>query len=178
MAWIRTRSPAVRGQRPEVKAQLGHLVQANSQLSTIIHQLKPGRARVLEFQYTANSFVAPEKVRFKYRLEGHDADWRDACNRRVAYYTDLAPGKYNFHVKACNNHGYWNETGDAFAFYLAPHFYQTWAFYLLCAGAVIGMGLSSHFLRLNVVHKLQKLREAAGLAEQRARFAQDMHDDI
>src|SRR5439155_17490 len=124
------------------------------------------------------SFVAPEKVRFKYRLEGHDADWRDAGNRRVAYYTDLAPGKYNFRVKACNNHGYWNETGDTFAFYLAPHFYQTWVFYLLCAGAVIAAGLGLHFLRLNVVHKLQKLRQAAALAEQRARFAQDMHDDL
>jgi len=66
----------------------------NSELRTL--KLKPGRARVLEIQYTANSFVAPEKVRFKYRLEGHDADWRDAGNRHVAYYTDLAPGKYNF----------------------------------------------------------------------------------
>src|SRR5207249_106275 len=71
-----------------------------------------------------------------------------------------------------------NETGDTFAFYLAPHFYQTWVFYLLCAGAVIAAGLGLHFLRLNVVHKLQKLRQAAALAEQRARFAQDMHDDL
>jgi signal transduction histidine kinase len=153
-------------------------VPPNSQPSTMNHQLKPGRARVMEFQYTANSFVAPEKVQFKYRLEGHDPDWRDAGNRRVAYYTDLAPGQYQFHVKACNNHGYWNETGDTFAFYLMPHLYQTWVFYVLCAAAVIGTGWGLHLLRLNVVHKVQELHAAAGLAEQRARFAQDMHDDI
>jgi ligand-binding sensor domain-containing protein len=141
-------------------------------------RLKAGSARVLEIQYTANSFVAPEKVRFKYRLQGHDTDWREAGDRRVAYYTALPPRQYQFHVKACNNHGYWNETGDTFAFYLAPHFYQTWGFYFLCGAVVIGAGLGLHFLRLNVVHKMQKLRTAADLANQRARFAQDMHDDI
>lgn len=171
----RTEAPP---RREGARSGVGGRVPSDSQASIINHQLKPGRARVLEIQYTANSFVAPEKVRFKYRLEGHDADWRDAGNRRVAYYTDLAPGQYNFVVKACNNHGYWNETGDVFAFYLAPHFYQTWAFYVVCAGAVIGMGWGLHLLRLNVVHKLQRLGQAAALAEQRARFAQDMHDDI
>ncbi len=166
-----------KGQRP--KSEVGDGIGPSPQLSTLNHQLAPGHARVLEIHYTANTLVAPERVRFKYRLEGHDSDWLpDDQNRRVAFYTSLRPGHYTFHVKACNNHGYWNETGAALAFYLAPHFYQTWTFYVLCAGAVIGMGWSLHFLRLKVVHKMQKLHEAAALADQRARLAQDMHDDI
>jgi len=59
----------------------------------------------LEIHYTALSLTAPEKSRFKYRLEGYDQDWVEADTRRVAYYTNLWPGDYNFRVIACNNDG-------------------------------------------------------------------------
>ena len=85
-----------------------------------------------DLYYTAPSFVAPEKVRFKYKLEGFDNDWIDSGTRRIAYYTNLRPGSYTFRVIASNNDGVWNETGAAFSLYLKPYFYQTYWFYALC----------------------------------------------
>ncbi len=86
----------------------------------------------LEIHYTALSFSAPEKVRFKYRLEGYDQVWIDAGERRVAYYTNLAPGNYTFRVIASSSEGVWNETGAALPITLSPHFYQTKFFYAFC----------------------------------------------
>ena len=80
-----------------------------------VAEIQPGRQR-LEFHYTALSFLAPGKVRFKYRLEGFDEDWVEAGTRRVAYYTNIPPGTYRFRVIACNNDGVWNEAGASFAF--------------------------------------------------------------
>src|SRR5579859_540532 len=91
----------------------------------------PGRGD-LEFHYTALSLLAPEKVRFKYKLEGYDHDWIDAGNRRVAYYGKIPPGQYTFQVIAANNDGVWNRTGASFTFHLKPHFYQTLWFDVLC----------------------------------------------
>jgi hypothetical protein len=71
----------------------------------------PPLARVLTIAYTALSLAAPEKVRFRYRLEGQDPDWREVVNERQVQYTNLAPGHYTFRVIACNNDGVWNEAG-------------------------------------------------------------------
>ncbi|HWB84175.1 MAG TPA: two-component regulator propeller domain-containing protein [Bryobacteraceae bacterium] len=87
----------------------------------------------LEFHYTALSFLFPERVRFRYQLEGFDRDWVEADTRRVAYYTNLPPGSYRFHVIACNNDGLWNTAGASLSFKASPHFYQTFWFYGLCA---------------------------------------------
>ncbi len=104
--------------------------------------LDPG-ADKFEIHYTALSFLVPERVLFKYRLEGYDKDWIDAGTRRVAYYTGLPPKSYRFRVMACNNDGVWNETGASFAFELQPHFYQTYWFYgfVLIALAAASFGL-------------------------------------
>src|SRR5262249_27766750 len=88
----------------------------------------PPLSRDRELDYTALSFAAPEKVQFRYRLEGRDRDWMDAGNRRRAFYTDLPPGDYRFRVIAANNSGVWNEQGDALAFSIAPAWWQTNAF--------------------------------------------------
>ncbi|MBI4663152.1 MAG: hypothetical protein HY735_30460 [Verrucomicrobia bacterium] len=141
-------------------------------------RLGPGRARYVEFRYTANSFTAPENVRFKYRLEGHDQDWRDAGAERSARYNNLRPGNYTFRVKASNNHGYWNEVGDSFAFSLAPHFYQTAWFSIACALAVIGVGFGIHPVRVGVIREFERLRQQHALELERARIAQDMHDEL
>ena len=66
--------------------------------------------RDLAIDYTALSFVAPEKIRFRYKLEGYHTDWQEAGKRRQAFYTDLPPGTYRFRVIASNNSGVWNET--------------------------------------------------------------------
>ncbi|MGH9765329.1 MAG: PAS domain S-box protein, partial [Blastocatellia bacterium] len=104
--------------------------------------LPPG-SNELEIHYTGLSFLIPEKVHFRYRLEGFDRIWVDAGTRRVAYYTNLPAGKYAFRVMACNNDGLWNESGASFEFYLRPYFYQTYWFYSLCglAGILCAAGI-------------------------------------
>ena len=85
----------------------------------------PPLIRDLQIDYTALSLVAPEKILFRYRLEGRDSDWKDAGNRRQVFYNDLSPGNYRFRVMACNNSGVWNETGAFVDFTIAPTYYQT-----------------------------------------------------
>jgi len=127
----------------------------------------------LEFQYTGLSFVAPEKVRFKYKLEGFDHDWIEAGARRVAYYTSIPPGSYTFRVMACNNDGVWNEAGAAVGFYLQPRFYQTIWFYLLLLAAA---GLVGWWVYQQRIKRI-KVQFAAVLAE-RSRMARDIHDTL
>src|SRR6266481_308037 len=83
----------------------------------------PALIRDLKIDYTALSLVAPEKVLFRYKLEGRDGDWQDAGTRRQAFYTDLPPRNYRFRVVACNNSGVWNETGALLDFSVAPAYY-------------------------------------------------------
>ncbi|MFB3850559.1 MAG: two-component regulator propeller domain-containing protein [Acidobacteriota bacterium] len=92
----------------------------------------PGSDRI-EFKFTALSFLAPEKVSFKYKLEGHDKDFIELApgRERIAVYTNIPPGDYIFKVKASNNDGIWNETGVSLSFHLKPQFHQTYYFYFL-----------------------------------------------
>ncbi|HEU4710010.1 MAG TPA: two-component regulator propeller domain-containing protein [Pyrinomonadaceae bacterium] len=134
--------------------------------------LSPGTSR-LDFYYTALSFIAPENVRFKYKLEGFDDDWIDAGAKRVASYTNLRPGNYTFRVIAANNDGVWNESGAAVQFYLQPRFYQTYWFYLLVA---LLLALAAWQLyRLRVKRMAFEFR--AVLAE-RNRIAREIHDNL
>ncbi|MBI1762939.1 MAG: SpoIIE family protein phosphatase [Acidobacteria bacterium] len=134
-------------------------------------QLPPGQ-RNFEFQYAGLSFVAPEKVSYKYRLEGYDHDWIAAGGRRAAYYTNLAPGQYRFRVIAANNDGVWNETGAAFSFYLKPHFYQTWWFYSFCGLGLVFSGIGLNSLRLRGVLAKERERTRLQEAELRAEVAE------
>jgi diguanylate cyclase (GGDEF)-like protein len=103
----------------------------------------PGRGD-LEIHYAGLSFIDPERVHFRYKLEGFDPEWIEAGSRRVAYYTNIPPGPYRFRVIACNNDGVWNQTGADLEFSLTPHFYQTRWFYTLggiaLALAIFGAG--------------------------------------
>jgi len=101
-----------------------------------------------EFDYAGLSFVAPQKVRYRYMLEGFDHNWTDAGTRRTAYYTNIPAGHYTFRVQAANNDGEWNMEGAALAFELRPHFYQTLWFYALLIVAVIGLVILVQRLRL------------------------------
>jgi hypothetical protein len=96
-------------------------------------------AEKFEFHYTALSFLAPERVLFKYMLEGYDRDWVDAGTRRIAYYTNLPHRNYRFRVIACNNDGVWNEVGTNFQFGLQQHFYETFWFYSFVLIALVGI---------------------------------------
>src|ERR1700735_4668075 len=89
--------------------------------------IKPGANR-LEFRYAGLSFVAPQKVQYRYQLQGFDHDWIDAGNRRAAFYTNLPPGNYRFRVLAANNDGVWSTAGASFGLRMLPHYYQPGGF--------------------------------------------------
>jgi ligand-binding sensor domain-containing protein len=126
----------------------------------------PGRGE-LAFHYTALSFVAPEAVRFKIKLEGYDRDWVDAGNRRAAYYNNIPPGRYTFRVKAANNEGVWNEVGDAYSIHLTPHFYQTTWFYAVCFCCAVGALAGGHRMRIRQVQAREQQLEL--VVDQRTR---------
>jgi ligand-binding sensor domain-containing protein/signal transduction histidine kinase len=134
--------------------------------------LPPGTAR-FEFYYTGLSFIAPQKVTFKYKLEGFDPDWIEAGTRRVAWYTNIPAGQYRFVVLACNNDGVWSESAANIEFVLQPRFYQTWWFYALCLlSLAAGVWL---WYRLRV-RRLEGQFNAV-LAE-RTRIAREIHDTL
>jgi len=137
----------------------------------------PPLIRDLQIDYTALSLVAPEKILFRYKLEGRDRDWQEAGNRRQVFYNDLDPGTYRFRVMACNNDGVWNETGTYVDFYIAPAYYQTAWFrigvvivFLLVLGAL-------YQLRLQQVARQVRGRMEERL-EERERIARDLHDTL
>jgi ligand-binding sensor domain-containing protein/two-component sensor histidine kinase len=135
-------------------------------------ELPRGSTR-LDLYYTAPSFVAPEAVRFKYKLEGFDKDWIDSGTRRIAYYTNLRPGSYRFRVIAGNNDGVWNETGATFGFYLKPYFYQTYWFYAVCLLALSLLAWLLYRLRVRGM----RAQFGAVLGE-RTRIAREIHDNL
>ena len=131
-------------------------------------RIRPGR-HVLEFHYTATSLTAPEKVRFKFRLEGLDRDWREVLNVRTAIYNDIPPGDYRFHVTGCNDDGIWNEAGTAVLLTVLPYFWQTWWFKISLAGVLLIA------LAAGVQVRLMRMRNFARL---RLRISRDIHDEI
>jgi signal transduction histidine kinase len=142
-------------------------------------RLEAGQGRVIEIHYSANSFTAPERIRFKFILEGHDRNWTlDENNRRMVYYPDLRPGSYKFRVTACNSHQFWNAEEASFAFTIAPHFYETWAFYFTCGLAVIAFAAGIQSYRLRLQRRILVLEQQTALERERARIAQDIHDDL
>jgi signal transduction histidine kinase/ligand-binding sensor domain-containing protein len=142
------------------------------------HQLSTGLAHVVEFKYNTISFVAPERVRFRYRLKGADTDWREETRQRSASYFNLRPGDYVFEVMAADHHNLWSLSPVVFPFSLEPHFWQTWTFYVLCAAALVGLAAAVQGYRLRWQHRLLKLEEQRALANERARIARDLHDDL
>lgn len=142
-------------------------------------RIGPG-ARHVELHYTALSFTAPEKVRFRYRLEGFDPSWVEAGTQRIAYYTYLPPGRYQFRVAACNNDGVWNDTGAAIVLQSLPLFWQTWWFRLLLASAVLGgTGWAvKYWSTRRLRRRLEWLRQQNALEQERTRIARDIHDEL
>jgi signal transduction histidine kinase/ligand-binding sensor domain-containing protein len=137
----------------------------------------PPNTRNLEIDYTAPSFSVPQKVQFRYFLEGHDKSWQGPVTRRQAFYTDLRPGTYRFHVVACNNSGVWNETGDVATFVVEPTFYQTLWFKTLMAIAVVGLLWALYLLRLKQATANVHERLFAQM-EERERIARELHDTL
>jgi signal transduction histidine kinase/ligand-binding sensor domain-containing protein len=126
-----------------------------------------------EFDYAGLSFVAPQKVRYRYMLEGFDKAWTEAGARRTAYYTNIPAGSYTFLVQAANNDGVWNTEGAALKFELRPHFYQTLWFYALLILTVVGLVVLVQRLRLKRAE-----REFNAVLGERNRIAREIHDTL
>jgi signal transduction histidine kinase len=137
----------------------------------------PPLTRNLEIDYTALTYVAPQKVLFRYKLEGHDPGWQEPGTRRQAFYNDLRPGHYRFRVIACNSDGLWNETGASLDFSVRPAYYQTTWFRLSGVAAFLLLLWALYQLRI-----LQLQRQfAIGLearVNERTRIARELHDTL
>ena len=136
--------------------------------------LPQGTASV-RIAYTALSLSMPERVRFRYKLEGAEQDWQDAGTRRQAFYNNLRPGTYRFRVMACNNDGIWNEEGAMLAFSVAPAWYQTNWFRVICVIAGLFVLWSIYRLRVRQIAIDISARFDERLAE-RTRMARELHD--
>ena len=137
----------------------------------------PVQVRNLTIDYTALSLVAPEKVRFRYKLEGQDKDWREVVNDREVQYTNLPPKHYKFRVIACNNSGVWNEEGATLDFVIPPAWYQTNWFRAACVAAFLGMIWGIHELRVRQLAAQFNMRLEERVSE-RTRIARDLHDTL
>jgi signal transduction histidine kinase/ligand-binding sensor domain-containing protein len=137
----------------------------------------PPLVRDLEIDYTALSLVAPEKNRFRVKLEGRDRDWKDVANERTAFYNDLPPRNYRFRVVASNNSGVWNEAGASFDFSIAPAYYQTSWFRAACGVAFLALLWGLYRYRLHQIAQAYNVRLEERVGE-RARLARDLHDTL
>jgi len=166
-------------------AALVEQVTADGHVYPLASELRlPPLVRDLAIDYTALSFVSPERIVFRTKLEGHDRDWQDVGKRRQAFYTNLRPGQYTFRVMASNNGGVWNEAGASLGFSIAPAFYQTPWFLALSVVSLLALAWTVHRVRLRIVEKhdgeikalnerLMKVQE-----QERIRIAGELHDGV
>jgi len=134
------------------------------------HKLRiPAGRTQFEFHFTALSFTAPDNVRFQYKLDGLEKSWIDAGMNRLATYNYLPPGNYEFHVRAANNDGVWNDTGASVTFELLPQLWQRGWFRAAMVAAVIALVWLAYSLRIGRLRELERLR---------LRIARDLHDDV
>ncbi len=142
-------------------------------------EVGPGARRV-EIKYTGLSFMVPEKVRFRYKIDGLDSAWVDAGSERRAVYSFLPPGRYVFRVTAANNDGVWNPEGRSLAFVVLPYFWQTLWFRLLAVASVLlGVAVGVWvWARYRLLRRVALLEREQAVASERTRIANDMHDDI
>ena len=137
----------------------------------------PAGTRDIQIDYTALSFSNPAKVLLQYKLDGHDTAWQDAGARRQAFYTNLNPGHYTFHVKACNDSGVWNEQGATINFDIAPAWYQTVWFRVFAAALVIFFLAGVYLLRIRMIAERIELRVNERTSE-RMRISRELHDTL
>lgn len=146
-------------------------------------EILPGQEN-LEINYTGISFIKPEEIRFRYRLEGLDEKWTEAANRRTAFYPYLPPGEYVFRVLAANSDNIWNEQGAALKIIVRPAFYQTYWFLALSLTAAAFLIAAIYRVRVTRLEKAQRAQEdfsrrLIGAHEtERRRIAAELHDSI
>lgn len=138
-----------------------------------------GHHRV-SFEYAVLAFASPENVRLRHRLEGLDDGWSEAGPARVASFSRLPPGRYRFHVQACNSDGVWNERGAAIALVVTPFVWQTWWFRLGAIALLVAAMVA--LVRMISLRRMQArvllLEQQAALHKERTRIARDLHDEF
>jgi signal transduction histidine kinase len=139
----------------------------------------PGK-ELLEIRYTSLNLAAADRARFRYKLEGLETGWTDARERRLAPFSNLRPGRYVFHVIACNEDGVWNEAGARLAVIVLPPFWRTTWFITVNALALLALVI--FVVRYISTQKLQRqlalLRQHEAVEKERARIARDLHDQL
>jgi PAS domain S-box-containing protein len=121
----------------------------------------PPSPRRITIEYTGLSLAEPGRIRFRYFLENFDSGWSQPVQAREAVYTNLAPGSYRFRLVASNSEGLWNGPETAIALNVAPAYYQTYWFRLLCVAAFLAFLWVLHRLRVQQLRREErKLREA------------------
>jgi hypothetical protein len=146
-------------------------------------KIAPGK-NDLEINYTGLSFIKPEQVRFRYKLEGLNDDWIEAGNRRAAYYSHVPPGEYNFRVIAGNSDGVWNTDGAMIRVVIHPPFWRTWWFAALIVCLFVGLGFLIYNRRVAVLKRAHHVQEAfsrrliESQEQDRKRVAAELHDGL
>src|SRR5262249_47235382 len=137
----------------------------------------PARSQNLEVQYTALNLSVPERARYRYKLDGADKDWQDVGVRREAFYTNLGPGTYRFHITARNEGGEWNPEDAVLDFRIAPAWFQTIWFRSLCVCIFLFLLWMLYQLRLRQLHR-QFNRTLEARVSERTRIARELHDTL
>jgi signal transduction histidine kinase/ligand-binding sensor domain-containing protein len=137
----------------------------------------PAYTTTVRFDYIALSLTKPEKIRFRYRLEGVDADWRELTELRQALYSRLHPGRYTFRVMAANNDGVWSNSAASLTFVIPRAFVQTGWYYALCVGCALAVIWILTRLRIRQVRRRIEQRLGDRLIE-RNRIARELHDSL
>lgn len=141
------------------------------------HLRLPVGTRRVEVRFTALSLSIPERVRFRYRLDGAEEQWQEGGTHREAFYTNLRPGRYTFRVLAANDDGVWSSDGASFSFEIPPSFHQTKWFVVLCIALVAGGVWVAYLLRLRqMTARLQILHDER--MDERMRIARELHDTL
>jgi signal transduction histidine kinase/ligand-binding sensor domain-containing protein len=141
----------------------------------------PPGGEELEIHYTALNFSAPDLVRFKYWLEGHETTWTEPTEERVARYPKLPPGNYTFHVQACNQDNVWSSPdATLLAVTVQPQIWQTVEFRVVVALFLLGLVAAIvRYISTQKLHRqLQSLQQREALERERARIARDLHDQL
>ena len=162
---------------PAAAAFVESVVADRKEFATLDHLEFGPRLRDLQIDYTSPTLSVPQKVTFRYRLDGYDDGWHEAGPRRQAFYTDVPPGRYTFRVMAANSDGVWNERAATLTFSVAPAYYQTTWFRAISLLSFVALLWAAHRYRMRQVQHAFALTLDARVGE-RTRIARELHDTL
>lgn len=177
IAWIDPKHPRRTGVAPPVVLKTLDSHGTRTQLAHRQEVTLPQGTRNLQIDYTALSFSHPDRLRFRYRLEGVEDDWVQAEARREAFYSNLGPGRYRFVVNVTDERGVWSDAGAALQIDIPPTFVQSRGFLVLCVSAGLLLLWMLHRLRVRQLTARERARMADLLGE-RERIARELHDTL